>query len=365
MGGDGEVSEESAEDTSAAPAVQSHEVAQDAGVSAWLSSRQRARIAWGIVLAMLVAAFFSTIGAINREFYGSSGIVNGYLQALAQADTAAALRFDGVTVPDEGSRALLDSAAIAGVSDIRIVSDVPFGDQARLVTASFMIAVGEATPRRLESTFRVAPAENRFWLFESWQFVDSPIGTLDVRVLNDSAFRANGMQVDTPGTALAGDSTAYLVFTPGLYRLDHESRYLTATPRDAVVAQIGEHAQVSVEVTAKPAFVDRVQSELDAFLDACTEQAVLFPKDCPFGHFISNRIITEPVWSITEYPVVQINGTGTGWLVPRSPGSAHLRVDVQSIFDGSVAPFNEDIPFTVSYAITFTPSGSLSITALP
>jgi hypothetical protein len=48
--------------------------------------------------------------------------------------------------------------------------------------------------------------------------------------------------------------------------------------------------------------------------------------------------------------------------VPRVSGTAHLRVDVKSIFDGSVSPFDEDVAFSVSYAITLSPDGRLNIT---
>ena len=345
-----------------APLAEPTDDTDDGAEPPLLSPLHRAILVWGIVAVLLIVAFFSAIAAINREFYSASGFVTGYLSALARGDAPSALRYAGVTVPEEGSRALLRSAALAEISDIEVVGDVAFGDGTRLVTVGYKVAAADSAPRALESTFHVESQPSAFWLFENWRFADTPVGTLDVRVQNDPAFRANGMEVDIPPTALAGDTNAYLVFTPGLYRLDHDSVYLTATPVDAIVDQIGEHAQASVEVTAKPAFVERVQQELDDYLDACAEQTVLFPRDCPFGQLITNRISTEPAWSIAAYPPVEVNGTGTGWLVPRSRGAAHLTVDVRSIFDGSVETFDEDIPFTVSYSITFTPDGSLSIT---
>jgi hypothetical protein len=37
-------------------------------------------------------------------------------------------------------------------------------------------------------------------------------------------------------------------------------------------------------------------------------------------------------------------------------------VQVRSLFDGSVSTFDEDVPFTVSYTITFPGDGGLLIT---
>ena len=49
------------------------------------------------------------------------------------------------------------------------------------------------------------------------------------------------------------------------------------------------------------------------------------------------------------------------WEVPATSGEANLSVDVQSLFDGTVSTYNENTSFTLSYVITFTPDGGLSI----
>ncbi len=50
------------------------------------------------------------------------------------------------------------------------------------------------------------------------------------------------------------------------------------------------------------------------------------------------------------------------WLVPTTPAAAHLVVQVRSLFDGSLSTFDEDVPFDVSYTISFPGDGSLLIT---
>jgi hypothetical protein len=68
---------------------------------------------------------------------------------------------------------------------------------------------------------------------------------------------------------------------------------------------------------------------------------------------------------MAEYPVVTIipgEEPGT-WLMPVTEAAAHLVVDVQSLFDGTVTTFDADVPFSISYVITFQADGSLYIVA--
>ena len=51
--------------------------------------------------------------------------------------------------------------------------------------------------------------------------------------------------------------------------------------------------------------------------------------------------------------------------MPTASGTAHLVVDVQSLFDGSVSTFDEDVPFEVDYLITFTGPSTITIEESP
>jgi hypothetical protein len=68
---------------------------------------------------------------------------------------------------------------------------------------------------------------------------------------------------------------------------------------------------------------------------------------------------------MASYPKLAIvPGPAIGqWQVPPTPGAAHLKVKVRSLFDGSLSTFDEDVPFTISYLITFSDSGVPTITA--
>ena len=121
-------------------------------------------------------------------------------------------------------------------------------------------------------------------------------------------------------------------------------------------------------VTLQPtdAFVAQVQKEVDGYLDDCATQTVLLPTGCPFGEQISNRIVTTPAWSIARYPTVALQpGPDPGtWLMPATPAAAHLVVDVRSLFDGSVSTFDEDVPFSSSFVVSFLPDDELLIRGL-
>ena len=136
-----------------------------------------------------------------------------------------------------------------------------------------------------------------------------------------------------------------------------------ANLKPVTVTEPAAAVRARVDVEANAAFGKRVQKEVDDYLDACATQTVLLPTGCPFGESMGNRIVSTPTWHMTSYPPVVIQpGSKAGeWIMPETDASAHLTVDVKSLFDGTVSTFDEDVPFTVSYVITFLPDGELSI----
>jgi hypothetical protein len=53
---------------------------------------------------------------------------------------------------------------------------------------------------------------------------------------------------------------------------------------------------------------------------------------------------------------------GAGWRIPPTEATAHIDVDVRSLFDGSVTEVSEDVPFILTGGLTVNPDGSVSIT---
>ena len=69
---------------------------------------------------------------------------------------------------------------------------------------------------------------------------------------------------------------------------------------------------------------------------------------------------------MVKNPAVTIvpDGNTGKWLVPTATGDAHLKVKVQSLFDGSISTFDAAVPFKVAYDITIASNDHLTITAL-
>src|SRR5690606_25362207 len=107
--------------------------------------------------------------------------------------------------------------------------------------------------------------------------------------------------------------------------------------------------------------------EVHEHLDECATQRVLFPSGCPLGKDVDNRVISEPVWSITEYPELEVVPTDTfgEWEVPPAHAVANITVEVQSLFDGSISTIDEDMTVLVRYRVTIEPDDrTLRITAV-
>jgi hypothetical protein len=138
-----------------------------------------------------------------------------------------------------------------------------------------------------------------------------------------------------------------------VYRVDHHSRYLEAAAVEMVVDRPGSQLRATVDVQPADAFLEQLTAQVRASLDECVTQGVLFPTGCPMGHAVADRVASTPVWSITEYPDPTVApGAELGTWVVDASFIAHLTVDIRSIFDGSVATFDQDLPVVAGYLVT-------------
>lgn len=300
-----------------------------------------------VLFGVLVGAFAITVIALNNSVFSASGFVSSYLSALARHDLAGALETPGVLGANGVSSELLTEDALGQVSDITIVSDTDQGGGVHLVT--YTADLGDTTGR---GVFQVQQTGTRLGVFSTWSFIRSPMSVLRITPLHDASFTVNGVAV----TSDAGPSmpAAYQVLAPGFFTLGHDSSFLTAVSVTAVVTDPGSVVPVRIDIQASSAFVAQIQKQVDAFLDDCTKQEVLFPTGCPFGQELSNRVESTPAWSMAQYPQVAIEpGSEPGtWIVPKAQGSAHLKVDVRSLFDGTLSTFDEDVPFALTWVMT-------------
>jgi hypothetical protein len=309
---------------------------------------------WAALFALLAMSFGLVVMSLNATLFSPGGFVRSYLEALSRHDVAGALELAGVS-PTERD-VLLDGAALGRLTDIRQHTDERLPDGTHRVAFDYRT---ESGPGR--TSFLLEPAGTRFGVFGAWRFAEPPLGEIELTVLHDPRFDVNGLQV----VGAANEPRSYRVFAPGSYAIGHRSTFLEAAPVDVSVTEPAAVTPVEVEVAANERFLDEVQEELDTYLDKCAKQRVLLPTGCPFGKEVANRIESEPRWEISEYPPVELvpaSEPGT-WLMPPTDAAARLRVDIRSLFDGSITRFDADVPFTVSYLITFQADGGLYIEA--
>lgn len=308
---------------------------------------RRAVVAWVVVFAIVIGAGAGAVLVLNATAFGAAGFVRVYLEAIARGDADGALGMPGVAV-DPGVRDdFLVDEALAGVTGLREISVVAGPGGTEVVTFAWRAGGTESL-----SSFTVERAGSRLGLFAEWAFAEPPIAALELTVENDQRFDLNGVAASS-GVA-AADAVVYAVLVPGVYRADHTSTYLRARAVDAVADTPGAPIDATLRVLPADRFRERIATEVREHLTECATQEVLFPTGCSFGRAIPNRVASTPEWSIVEYPEPSLEpGVTFGtWLVPPGDGVAHLTVEVQSLFDGSVSTLDEDVPFSASYVVT-------------
>lgn len=311
-----------------------------------------------VLAGLLVVAFVGTVATLNLTLYSASGFVHSYLDTLARHDVESTLDIPGVSLDRKSSTKLTAPDALGDLADIHLVSDTDNRDGTHNVKYGYAFDGTKGT-----TTFHVEHTGARLGLFSGWRFVESPVSTLQVTPKNDAEFDANGVHLASTGGASVPDN--FLVFTPSSVELSHSSAFLTAPKTTVLVSEVGGTVQAAVDIRANKTFVADVQKELRSYLGDCVTQKVLLPTGCPMGKPITDRIQNDPTWSMTTYPTVTIiPGSKAGtWQVPETPAIAHLVVKVKSIFDGTISNFDQDVPFTVRYLITFQANGDPLITA--
>lgn len=319
--------------------------------------RSRLAIIWAVAFGMLLLAFMATVIALNSTVYSASGFVSAYLQSLARHDIDAVLAMPGVEGDDDASEALLRRAVLTPLTELELVDDEDRGGGVHHVTYSYR--VGGETGR---TTFVVEHAGPHWGVFSSWAFDQSPLGVIEVIPRNTVEFEVNGVPVVAAGGA--GATSRFQVLVPGAFTFSHQSEFLEVEETTVPVTATHRPEEVVLTASASREFVDAVETELGAYLDRCAEDEVLYPTGCPFGKEIVDLIVSTPEWEILDYPSVEVlPGDEVGvWVVPPAHGEATLTVDIMSRFDGSVSSFSEAVPFTVTYLITFTPDGGITLT---
>lgn len=329
-------------------------------------------VAIGAGIVLVLAATGAGYLALYRVFYSPSAFVASYLSLLSQGRAADAMRVPGVGVDSatlkaaglaaSPSEAMLRRAALGSLTDVHVVGERTEGEET-VVTVTYVAGGHNGT-----SEFRVEP-DGWLGLAPSWRFAQTPLAVVDLTVEGSADFSVNGFAVDKRQIAARGvdaDLAApvpLLVFTPGLYSVSVSNQ--TATSGGVAVLADAPLTTVDVDVKSDPtpAFLETVQNRVDEFLAKCAKEEVLQPAGCPFGLRVENRVAPDatPAWSVVTSPKVTVRAHGAGWVIPSAQGLAHVKVEMQSIYDGTLSMRDEDVAFVVSGEITMQPDGSASI----
>ena len=307
----------------------------------------------GIAAAVAIAAFAGLVVVLNATVLSAAGYVESYLAALQRHDAVTALELAGDPPATSRRTDLLVAAAIVPVT----VVEVTAGDEVDGITP--VTVAFEVGGRSGVTQFTLQRTGALFGLFPSWGFVESPLASVEITVMHTTEFTANGIALRTPAQ---NEPVRYLAFSPGILTLEHESSLLVATPETVLVDS--STARATLDARASETFIAQVQAEVDAYLAGCASQQVLMPSGCPFGQRIADRIVSAPEWSIVSSPIIALDPTATPgeWTTPTAPGVARLVVDVKSIYDGEVETFDEPVPFSVGFTVTFVGAREVVLT---
>lgn len=327
-----------------------------------------------VIGVLLIAALGAGVLTVYREFYSATAFVERYLGYLADGRAADALAVPGVAVdssqleaaglPTTSSDALLRSAVLRSLTDVRTVSEEEDAD-VTTVTVDYTAGGYPGT-----TAFEV---ERAGWIgaAPAWRFARSPLAVIQLAVEGSMTFTVNGFDVDKRQISPDGvdaDPAATLplfVFAPGAYTVAVDTPLATATGVDLLADLPLENEDVDLRAEATERFVTVVQERVEEFLDECAGQQVLQPTACPFGFVVQNRIEGPPEWSIVAEPTVRLESDGADWRIPPTQATARISVSIQSLFDGSVRRVEEDVRFFLQGAITVQPDNSVAISVTP
>ncbi|MGN6271934.1 MAG: hypothetical protein ACTHMQ_02465 [Protaetiibacter sp.] len=298
-------------------------------------------LGWVGAAVVLACSIVAGVAIANATVFSASGFARDYLTTLADGRVDEVLALPGVDA--EGlDRRMLDPLAL-DTFRWQLVGDTET-DGVHRVTVSF-----HARGMQGRATLLVERVGTRFGLFPEWGFARSPITALSVTTTGDERFTVGRLPLEVAD----GGPTIFAALTPGVYRFSHRSTFLNAD--EVTVAALGGEASVEVDIVPSATFLDAAQEAMASALDACARQPVLFPTGCPFGSAIENRVASDPEWTISRMPQARLapdEHLGT-WALIGPDAVAHLRVDVQSLFDGSVSTLERDVPFSAAYRVGF------------
>ena len=283
-----------------------------------------------VIVALWLVAVFS----LNQTIFSPGGFVLGYLQALERGDLGEAIARAGLA---EAPLVLPHPDSV--VSEPTVVASLATDNDEVLVRATYLLD-GIAS----ESLFTVSRLPRVLGLFDRWSFSASPTDQMTVTIRGANEVTINGVTLSETVTAAGID-----VLFPGRYTVSWSSGWLETETIDLVLE--GPHTEVlGLVAQPTPELSQRVTDAVIGYLTDCTAKAVLQPAGCPFGTTITDRVVGDVVWEITSDPRIQLamRSDETTWEVSAGNAVVTLTVSVQSLFDGSISPYEENQTVTIT-----------------
>jgi len=307
---------------------------------------RRVAFAWGGAAAAILTLGTLSAAAVVAQNMSAEAHVTQYLDALARDDLSSAARLAGL--PSTADLPLGDE----GTPSIhRVVSATAERDG----TITVLIEYGsESDAERV--AFAMTPAPPLLGVISTWAFATAPVATLTVGADQHDSVTVGERSVTTVG---AGETVAVAVFVPSRITVRLTAPLLRA---EAITLRVTNATVDPVVLMAQPSLqLERsVRQQLDRLLTECATQRVLRPTACPFGAEISDRVIGEPQWQISQQPGVTLApGETPGRWQFSGDGVARVSLSVQQLFDGSTDDRVELVPFTVRGEIVLGADGGV------
>lgn len=284
----------------------------------------------------IIALWIGGVSWLNATLYAPERSVERYLSAVEADDIGLALAVAGM---DQSPDIVPDTDQ--SLSNIRIVT-VEQSPDGVLVQARFIL---EGTEE--QSVFTLARRESLWAVFDQWEFLAPPTATIEAEVVGLDHYTVNGFAVE----AGSGPVT---VLVPGVYTLQAANSWLASAEATEVLDQPESSWAPTLEVGPTPALREEVSAAIGEYLDECATRQVLQPASCPFGVRVTDRLTDLPVWTISQFPAISLRATDVEgvWAMQAQGGTATIEGTLQSLFDGSLRPYQESVPFSMEGVVT-------------
>lgn len=279
-----------------------------------------------------LALSYGAVLALNATVFSPQATVENYLGALHDGRTADAVELIWPSGNSGELVALSDDVSLrptfVGITGSETLGGIT------TVTADVLL-LGDT----VSVEFTLKPADS--WSpLDSWVFSAAPTAVVTV----DAAPAGEGSLNGTP------QSQSRRVLIPSVVEIGSASPWFVV---DAVPVPVSVRGvEFVVPTTFSPS--SRLTTDIDRivrdYLDDCATSTTFAPDECPFGALTFDRVAEGPVWSVEQYPELEIAADGSDWVVTGN-GQALLDVSLIDYATEETIDYAQAVPFTIRATI--------------